>query len=301
MAAPTLYVCCPSYALRNPLEKRNYLKRARAFARRAGLRVVASPLLDRHLGPGAWLDVGPRREDLLEALRHDCVWTCRGGYGGIHLAPALLEARVRRPPRLIGYSDITVLHACWRIRGWGEAYYGTIPEDLGVGRSAETLLPLFRGGGLRRDNDTDAAAIVVRPGRAEGACFAACLAVLAGLAGTPFQPDLRGCLLAVEDIDEKPYQVDFALSQLHAAGALNGIRALIGGSFTHQDAIDYSGPSIDDVFRLWGERLGVPVLARLPFGHLADSLVLANGRAATLDARADGVWSLCFTPRPPRA
>jgi len=301
MAAPTLYVCCPSYALRNPLEKRDYLKRARAFARRAGLRVIASPLLDRHLGPGAWLDIGPRRDDLLEAVRHDCVWTCRGGYGGIHLAPALLEARVRRRPRLIGYSDITVLHACWRIRGWGEAFYGTLPPDAGDGRSWETLWPLFRGRGLRRDNATDAATVVVRPGRADGVCFAACLAVLAGLAGTPYLPDLRGCILAVEDIDEKPYQVDFALSQLHAAGALDGIRALIGGSFTHQAALDYGGPGIDDVFRRWGDLLGVPVISRLPFGHLPDSLVLVNGRRLTLDADADGAWSLTFAARAARA
>lgn len=301
MAAPTLYVCCPSYALRNPLEKRDYLKRARAFARRARLRLIASPLLDRHLGPGAWLEIGPRRDDLLEAVRHDVVWACRGGYGGIHLAPALLEARVRHRPRLIGYSDITVLHACWRIRGWGEAFYGTLPQDTDEGRSWETLWPLSRGRGLRRDHSTDAATVVVRPGQAEGVCFAACLAVLAGLAGTPYLPDLRGCILAVEDIDEKPYQVDFALCQLHAAGALDGIRALIGGSFTHQAALDYGGPSIDDVFHRWGDRLGVPVISRLPFGHLPDSLVLANGRRLSLAADADGSWSLTFAARAARA
>lgn len=301
MATPTLYVCCPSYALRNPVEKRDHLKRAAAFARRMGLRVVASPLLDRHLGPGAWLDIGPRRDDLLEALRHDCIWTARGGYGAIHLAPALMEAKVRHRPRLIGYSDITILHACWRVRGWGEAYYGMIPDQLDAGRAPDSLLPLFRGRGLRRDNSTDAAVVVVRPGRAEGTCFAACLAVLAGLAGTPYRPDLRGCLLAVEDIDEKPYQVDFALSQLHAAGALDGVGALIGGSFTHQAALDYGGPGIDDVFRRWGDILGVPVISRLPFGHLPDSLALANGRPLKLVAEADGAWSLEFAPRAARA
>lgn len=297
MAGKTLYVCCPSYALQNPLEKQDYLKRARAFARRCGLRVVVSPLLDRHLGRGAWIELAPRRDDLLEAIRHDVVWACQGGYGGIHLAPALLEARAAHRPRLIGYSDITVLHACWRIRGWGEGYYGHIPRTLTGSREGESLLPLFRGRGLRRTQETDGAAVVLRPGRAEGICFAACLAVLAGLVGSPAMPDLAGCILAVEDIDEKPYQVDFALTQLHAAGALEGIAALIGGSFTHQAALDYGGPAIDDVLRCWGERLGVPVVSRLPFGHLMDSLVLANGRRLTLEARSGGAWSLAFAAR----
>ncbi len=299
MAERTLYVCCPSYALQNPLEKRDYTARARAFARRMNLRVVLSPLLDRHLPRGTWLDASARRDDMVEALRHSVVWACQGGYGCVHLIPSLLEARATGRPRLIGYSDITILHACWRLRGWGEGYYGQIPRELDDGREAGTLLPLFRGRALRRSNQTDAAVVVLRPGCAEGPCFATCLAVLAGLAGTPALPDLRGCILAVEDIDEKPYQVDFAFAQLHAAGALDGIVALIGGSFTHQAPLDYGGPGVDDVLRAWGERLGVPAISRLPFGHLPDSLVMCNGRRLRLEAEADGAWALTFAPRAP--
>ncbi len=301
MATPTLYVCCPSYALQNPIEERNYLKRARAFARREGLRVVASPLLGRHLGPGAWLEAGPRLDDLVEALRHDVVWACQGGYGAAHLIPTLLEASVKGRPRLIGYSDTTIFHACWRLRGWGEGYYGHIPVVLQGSREGESLTPLFRGRGLRRSNATDAAAAVLRPGRAEGVCFAACLVVLAGLVGTPAMPNLEGCVLAIEDIDEKPYQVDFALNQLHAAGALRGVVALLGGSFSHQSARDYGGPGVDDILRHWGERCGVPVISHLPFGHMPDALVMANGRRLAVEARADGAWTIEFAPRAARA
>jgi len=198
---------------------------------------------------------------------------------------------------LIGYSDVTILHACWHVRGWGETYYGHVPRELDVGRGAESLLPLFRGKGLRRSHQTDAAPIVLRAGQAEGPCFAACLVVLAGLVGTPAMPNLRGHILAVEDVDEKPYQVDFAFSQLDASGALDGIVGLIGGSFTHQAALDYGGPSVDDVLRSWADRLGVPAIARLPFGHLPDRLVLCNGRPVRLEAAPTGEWSLIFAPR----
>ena len=297
MAERTLYVCCPSYALQNPLERRDYATRARAFARRMHLRPVFSPLLDRHLPRGTWLDADARRDDLLEAIRHDVVWACQGGYGCVHLIPALLSASAPHRPRLIGYSDITILHACWRLQRWGEGYYGQIPHELGDGRQAGTLRPLFQGRSLRRTNATDAAVTVLRPGRAEGVCFAACLAVLAGLAGTPALPDLRGSVLAIEDIDEKPYQVDFAMAQLHAAGALDGIVALVGGSFSHQAPLDYGGPGIDHVLQGWADRLGVPAIARLPFGHLPDSLVLCNGRRLRLEAEADGAWSLTFAAR----
>ena len=31
---------------------------------------------------------------------------------------------------------------------------------------------------------------------------------------TPAQPQLRGCVLAIEDVDERPFELDFALMQL---------------------------------------------------------------------------------------
>ncbi len=297
MKEPTLYACCPSYALRGPSEKAGNLAAARGLARRMGWRVVASPLLDRYPGAGAWIESGAREADIGRALRHDVVWACRGGYGAVHLTGAVLAAQPRKRPLLIGYSDATVLHTLWWTRRWGEGYYGALPADLARTRAGTSLLALLRGGALARAPCTDASVRVLRAGEAEGPCFAACVSVLAGLCGTPAQPDLAGAVLAVEDIEESPYRVDFALAQLQASGALRGVRALVGGAFPHKQPDDYQGPTVDEILAGWGERLGVPVLARLPFGHMHDGLFLPVGRAVRLRAGADGSWELAFRPR----
>jgi len=292
---PTCYVCCPSYAPAGPLESATFLEKARALCDKLEATLIASPLLDRHLPGGVWLPQEEREEDLRRALHHDLVVAFRGGYGAIQLVPLLLNAKAARRPRLIGFSDTTVLQAIWRKRGWGTGCYGTIPENWS-GRQGTSLLSLLRGERLVLDARSERATRVVRAGSAAGPCFAACVSVLAGLAGTGALPDLRGCILALEDIDEKPYQVDFALHQLHLSGALRGIAGLLGGSFPHENRPDYRGPSHGEVLGAWAARLKVPCLQHLSFGHMDDPFVMPCGPRVTLDAGRAGDWSLVVHP-----
>jgi len=289
------YIACPAFALRGPIERHKTIDHAAWFAHEMGLEVVPSPLLDRHLGNGAWLPQEERRDDLLRALDHDVVWACRGGFGSIELTGTLLRSRRKRGPLLIGYSDLTVLHCGWRVHGWRHHYYGSIAPRRTGSRQGESLLALARGEGLRLGHHQHAAARVLRPGRARGELFPACLSVLSGLCGTPLQPDLRGAVLAIEDIDVHPFLVDFNLNQLHLSGALDGVVALLGCSFTHEERGEYLGPSIDEVLARWAARLRIPTLARLPFGHMDDALVLPYRAAISISLGTDGRWSLTIT------
>jgi muramoyltetrapeptide carboxypeptidase len=291
----TCYVCCPAYALEGPLKKARALESIEPIARELGMEVVPSPLMDRNLGAGSWLPYEDRRKDIARALEHDLVWAVIGGYGSMHLVGDLMRAKPRRRPKLIGYSDITVLHACWRVRGWGESCYIAVPPREG-GRGTDTLLTLLRGEGYRRSGTVDAGVRVLRAGKARGRCLGACVSVLAGLSGTPAMPDLRGWILAIEDVDERPFQLDFALMQLQLAGALDGVVALVGGSFTHKDRSDYEGPSIDEVLAEWAHRLRVPAISRLPFGHIDDGLAIPCGRRVELACDARGGWSFTVLP-----
>jgi muramoyltetrapeptide carboxypeptidase len=287
----TCYVCCPAYALEGPLKKARLLDAVEPFARELGLEVVASPLMDRHLGTGAWLPMDERRADIRRALDHDVVWASVGGYGSIHLVRDLMEARPANHPRLIGYSDITVLHACWRARGWGEGCYVAVPPSR-HGRAGESLMALLRGKGFHRDGAVDAGVRVLRAGHADGPCMSACVSVFAGLCGTPAMPSLQGCVLAIEDVDEHPFQLDYAMMQLWLSGALAGVVGLIGGSFTHKERSDYHGPTIDEVLAEWAHRLAVPAISRLAFGHIDDGLTMPCGRGVDLRCGDRGDWSL---------
>lgn len=291
MSSRSLYVCCPGFATRGPLDRQNQLDQVAWLAHELGWLVTPSPLLDRHLGPGGWLPARERASDLEEALAHDAIWACRGGYGSIELVETVLKSPRSSGPVLIGYSDLTALHAAFAVRGWHRTFYGTVATGPNRGgRSGSTMLASLRDEGFTRTSANDAAARVLRPGGAEGRLFPACLSVLASLVGTPAMPDLNNCILAIEDVRTHPFLIASNLNQLFLAGALSGVRALLGGTFTHRDNHDYLGPSPDEILCEWSTRLGVPLITRLPFGHLDDGLVLPYHRRTSVDADRDGTW-----------
>ena len=73
----------------------------------------------------------------------------------------------------------------------------------------------------------------MRPGRAEGILLGGNLTVLSSLVGTPHLPSFAGAILLLEDVGERPYRLDRALTQLRSAGALTGLRGLALGAFPH--------------------------------------------------------------------
>lgn len=291
MAKPSVYVCVPAFAPVGPIDAEKMLARVRSFADRYDLRVETSPLMSQYLGKGAWHDVDARLTELRTALGHDYVVPFRGGFGGLQLATELMTMPCEAQPTLIGYSDNTVLHACWRKRGLGPSFYGELPGSE-HGRMHRSLDAAMRGQPFAIDSPTERGVRLLRSGRASGPCYAACLTVLATTVGTPCCPDLRGCILLIEDVDEKPYQIDAAMTQLHLAGVFDGVAGLVGGAFAAQLDRNYEGPSADDILRRWGEQLDVPTLSRLPFGHTDDAYGLPIGREAVLEASDDGAWEL---------
>jgi muramoyltetrapeptide carboxypeptidase len=181
------------------------------------------------------------------------------------------------------------------VRGWRGGFYGAVANGgRRNGRAGTTLLAGLRGEAITRDAQSDAGARVLRPGRARGRLFPACLSVLASLVGTPAMPDLAGCVLAIEDIKVQPFLIATNLNQLHLAGALRGVQGLLAGTFTHADDHDYLGPSPDEILAEWATRLRVPLITRLPFGHLDDGLVLPYHRPVRVRAERSGAWTVAI-------
>ena len=288
------FLWCPAYPLADAVRVGKARQAAKELAAALGWDMHEAPTLALPGAPGAWAPAEVRRQELAQALAHDVLLAARGGYGCLDLIDDLL-AWPGRGGLLVGYSDLTVLHAVWRRRRWGETLYGFLPGVDHGNRALTSTIALARGQGLHCDSTSDPAVTALVPGAAQGWCFAACLRVLAGLVGTSAMPDLRGALLALEDIDERPYQLDRDLAQLFNAGTLDGVAGLVFGRFPASLATDYGGPTTVAVCQRWATRLGVPAIFGLPLGHDPDPLTLACGRMTRLLVKA-GDWSLDQEP-----
>jgi muramoyltetrapeptide carboxypeptidase len=113
------------------------------------------------------------------------------------------------------------------------------------------------------------------------------LTVLTSLLGTPYFPDIKGGTLFLEDIGEHPYRIERMLTQLLHSGVLARQKAILLGQFT-----DYKLVSHDRGFKLqmvidWlRQKVKVPVLTNLPYGHVQTKVILPVG--AKVDLTVDG-------------
>ncbi len=227
-----------------------------------------------------------RASDLNAALRDeaiDAVWCVRGGYGAMRLLPQIDYTALRENPRpLIGFSDITALHAA-------------IHRECGIvsfhGPTARGVLTDFSRNSLLRAlvTQVDSCGIapngrVLRPGLARGRLAGGNLALVASLMGTPWSVDFEGAILVLEDIDESVYRVDRMMQQLLLSGALSRCAALVTGDFRPPvSESPLENRRLDDVLSEAADQAGIPCLSGAPFGHIDDQWTIPLGAMAELN------------------
>lgn len=217
----------------------------------------------------------------------DAIVCARGGYGLTRLLHRLDPARLA-PKLLVGFSDVTALLA-WALVGRAlVSVHGPVLTQLGElpDDDRERLVLLLAGedpGALVADSGA-----VLRGGCVEGPLISANLEVLRSLVGTRFMPSLAGCVLALEEVGERPYRIDRALTQLLTSGALRGLRGVALGQLHRCEEpptgnLDSPGAEAVVLERLG--TLGVPVVTGFPFGHqLTRNAALPFGSRVRLDA-----------------
>ncbi len=207
------------------------------------------------------------------------IFIARGGYGCMRLAPLFdTYTLMARTIPIIGFSDVTVIHA-WAANAGVHTVHGPTMTQL-PRLPAEHLAALFR---LLEHTEPPPLPPLepLAGGRARGPLWAGNLTVLSHLCGTPGMPDLTGKVLLLEDVNEAPYCIDRALTQLRLAGALDGVAGIIIGDLT-----DCEDPRMDSPRPVLEDRLGdlgVPVLTGAPVGHGDRNLALPLGWNIELD------------------
>ena len=192
----------------------------------------------------------------------------RGGYGLTRLLPRLDPSGLRAAPKLIvGFSDVTAL-LCWALKSGVAGVHGPVVTQLGTlaGEDAARLAGMLRGELPAPLVGSEAAG----RGRATGPLVPANLEVLRSLIGTPWLPDLAGTIVALEEIGERPYRIDRALTQLQTSGALAGVRGFAVGQLCACEEPASGNPDSPSAQAVLRERLsesGLPVVFGLPFGH----------------------------------
>lgn len=237
-----------------------------------------------------------RRLDELHALYDDPAVTAivcaRGGAGVLQLLPHLDVRRLLAQPKiLVGYSDVTPLHALLNQHGQVTFHGPMVARDFAEGlveHDSFRAAVMGEGAPLALAGEPLAA---LHAGVGEGVLLGGCLSLLAALCGTPWalRPS-ADALLFLEDWDEPPYRIERLLWQLRRTGLFERARGVVFGElrgcFPGAD-VPYR---LEDVLRRALEGLDVPVAVGLPSGHTTrPNVTLPFGVRARLECGADGV------------
>jgi muramoyltetrapeptide carboxypeptidase len=186
---------------------------------------------------------------------------------------------VRKPKWIVGYSDITVfhshIHTCFGI----ETLHATMPKNIlsdipddGVKSMVNTLF----GAPV---SYTFAKTRWAREGYAEGILTGGNLSIIYSLMGSVSEPDTKGKILFLEDLDEYLYHVDRMMMNLKRAGKLSGLAGLIVGGMTGMnDNIIPFGKTAEEIISGAVAEYNYPVCFDFPAGHTEKNMALILGR-----------------------
>ena len=236
-------------------------------------------------------------QDYLDRDDIDAILCARGGYGTIRIVDKLDFTKFAKHPKwIVGYSDVTVLHAKMQQLGY-QSIHGTmaINFEKNTKEALESLYealtdPSFRANIERSKMVVEKSSIneslllkrispLPSVGRNdELQIVGGNLSVLYSMLGSDLFPETDGKILFIEDLDEYLYHIDRMMMALKRAGKLANLKALLVGAFTdmHDNTIPF-GMTAKEIIYEKVKDYGYPVIWDYPAGHVDNNLALVLG------------------------
>ena len=279
--ADTVGIVAPASHI--PRANEEYLEQGLERVKQMGFAVKCSPSLRerKHLYLAG--NDQERAEELMTMFLDPevkAILCSRGGYGAQRLIPYLDADLIRSHPKpLVGCSDITVLLIYLLQQCLVIPFHGpNVATSQFVQGDAEMALALQRAL-TSAEPLAEIACSVLRSSEApgeiiEGEIIGGCLSSLVTVLGTPYEPDLQGKVLFVEDVNEPPYKIDRMLTHLKSAGKLAGVKGVV---FGQMPGCDTDNDLLREVLLDVLGAIEGPILFGFPSGHGPRNLTIPLG------------------------
>ena len=224
-----------------------------------------------------------RLADFQQMLDDDevkAVLCARGGYGMSRIIDKINFKKFKLQPKwIIGYSDITVLHA----HLYSNYYISSMHAPMAGAFNGEEFKNEYV---LSVKNTMEGKKIKYscevhefnKKGEAIGELIGGNLALLAHLVGTDSDSKTRGRILFLEDTGEYLYNIDRMVLQLKRSGKLSKLAGLIIGGFTDiKDTERPFGKTTYEIINDAVKEYEYPVCFGFPVSHEKENYALKIG------------------------
>ncbi len=285
----TFCVVAPSGAVRDEAG----LARAQQFFHDRGM-VLHVPDAVRATAQRFAGDDDPRLAALHEAAGRDdvdVIIAARGGYGLSRLLDRIDYDLLAGSEKIfVGHSDFTALSlALLAKKSYGSFAGPNAAFDFGAEERDELTIDNFFATLRSPQSEIHIDAADCFPVDVSGTLWGGNLSLVATLVGTPYLPIITGGILFLEDIAEHPYRIERMLYQLFHSGVLQQQRAVLLGDFSgYRLGPNDAGYDFGSVVAHFRERLAIPILTGLPFGHMRRKVTLPVGARCDLTTTLTG-------------
>lgn len=228
------------------------------------------------------------RQNELQSMMDDpeihAILCARGGYGLSRIVAQLDFTKIKANPKwVIGFSDITILHAALQKQGI-QSIHGPMSAGFGKGDAG---LPYIMALKKMLEGEAQSVQAKAHPanhiGSAEGILVGGNLCLITHLIGSENQLDTKGKILCIEDVGEFHYNVDRMLIQCKNAGLLDGLAGLVVGGFTDmQDEATAFGETVIEMIQRITKGKDYPICFDFPISHELDNMPVQLGASYQL-------------------
>lgn len=216
----------------------------------------------------------------------------RGGYGISRIIDDLDFSAFKRSPKwIIGYSDVTVLHAYvykkLKVASLHAPMAGAFNDGGDVNDYVQSIKKAITGKKITYSAETHA---YNRKGVGTGELVGGNLSIVCHLLGSNAAINTTNKILFLEDVGEYIYNIDRLFVQLKRAGKLENLSGLIIGGFT--DMKDTVIPFGQQVYELIQDKIkdyDYPVCFDFPVSHSDKNYALKHGVKHELKVAASKV------------
>ena len=281
IAAPARWV--------DPDDIKNFL----SLLEKEGLKTITGSIYNRHHQFAG--EDKDRLNDLQQMLDHPdikAIFCARGGYGTLRLLNKIdLKGFAEHPKWVVGFSDITALHAYLQMRIGVASIHAAMPYTFRDVTDIENPAAASLFGILKGEFPFYRVPphSLNRKGKSSGILLGGNLSVLYSLTGTLFQFPTRGAILFLEDVDEYLYHIDRMMQNLKLAGMLENLAGLVVGGLTdmHDNEVPF-GKTAAEIIQEAVDEFDFPVCFNFPAGHMEGNMAMVLGRQVSMEVTEKG-------------
>ena len=219
-------------------------------------------------------------QDYLDRDDIDAIFCVRGGYGTIRIVDKLDFKKFENHPKwIVGYSDVTVLHAKMQQLGY-QSIHGAMAKNFekDLKEPLETLYDALVGRHQMVGGFLAPEALGMTTSLNNVPIVGGNLSVLYSMLGSDLFPETDGKILFIEEIDEYLYHIDRMMMGLKRAGKLAHLKALLVGAFSdlHESSLPIDMTAKEIIYEKVKE-YGYPVIWDYPAGHIDDNRAIIFG------------------------